>query len=204
MAGFNRHAPAFAPPPYTSRVAVPSDSRTLPFVFIRSHAFPKQSLYEFWAAVRNQQLYGIPRTAYFLPVDGWLHPTQAMCTGMTALSRAQNQLADLQRRAIYKHTNGMPLSQEEAREIVALRAPTTVPWQKQKRAAARAAGAPALTARQLPPYVVNHMPPAVMKMRAALQQSGTGFMDEVNIVSRQRDVWDLMSAQVRGVLKGRI
>ena len=96
-----------------------------------------------------------------------------------------------------------PLTQEEAREILTLpRSPQTVNWQENKRRAARAAGAPALNARQLPPYVINHMPPAVMRMRAALSQSGVGFMDEGSIVSRQRRTWDLMGDQVRGVVRG--
>lgn len=199
------HRGPFAPGPYGSRVALPLDLRTLPFVFVRSHAWPKQSLPEFYFAVANRQAASIPRTTYFLPNDGYLHPAQAMCTGMTALSRAQNHLTALQQAAIFKHTKGMPLTAQEAREILTLpRSPQTVNWQANKRAAARAAGAPVLTARQLPPYVVNHMPPAVMKMRAALQQSGVGFMDESNIISRQRRAWDLMGEQVRGVLKGRV
>ena len=199
------HRGPFAPGPYGSRVALPLDLRTLPFVLVRSHAFPKQSLPEFYYAVANMTAAQVPRSTYFVDTNAMLHPAQAVCTGMTALSRAQNQMTVMQQRAIYKHTKGMPLTQQEAYEILTLpRSPQTVNWQANKRAAARAAGAPALSARQLPPYVVNHMPPAVMKMRAALQQSGTGFMDEGNIVSRQRRTWDLMGDRVRGVLKGRI
>jgi hypothetical protein len=87
-------------------------------------------------------------------------------------------------------------------ELLALRAPQRPRYAAYARGEARAAGAPALTARQLPSYVINHMPPAVMKARAALQNPMTRLVNEGNIISRQRSTWDLMSAQVRGVLKG--
>ena len=189
----------FAPGPYGSRVNLPIPLGTLPFVFVRSHAWPKQDQEQFLSAVRAPVAQQVPRGTYFVPYAGRLHPTQAMCGGMQALSTSANNLAQLQRAAIHKRVAGMPLTEQEARAVLSTRMPRTQNWQEIKRERARAVGAPVLTARQLPPYVI--MPPAVMKMRAALTQSGVGFMNEGNIVSRQRRVWDLTGSQVRGVLR---
>lgn len=191
------------PGPYGSSVVVPTQMRTLPWAFVRAHAFPKQDLREFYAAAENMRQHEIMANAIFMPREAYMHPYSHPQTGVAALSAAQQRMAALQRQVLDKHVRGIPLNARAARECLAMRMPAQVStrgYQKIQAMRARAAGAPALNAHQISRYTPTDMPQAVFQKRMSYYLPFGGTINPRSIVSRDRSVASVVPNRVQNVL----
>lgn len=149
-----------APPPYASRYNMPQVLRRSPFDLLRSHNYPKHPQ-RYQRGVRQWQQGGQNPQAIFMPSPARIHPYSYAGSGPSAISQARRQMMQMA-------AQGTPAGPKQAMRSKTSQAAFTTfqmsrPYEKEPRRSGPGA-------KDIPFEPRSGLPPAALKIRAALNQ----------------------------------
>jgi len=130
---------------------LPTQFRTLPFEFVRSHTFPKQERAENLSAMERVLAGrpGMPQDVMFLPKQAFQGPGSG-ANGLEPVSREARRLAALQAHVLANYLQGGTLAPAAARELAHMRVSAAPDYIAMAREQNRRAGGLPAGAHQIP------------------------------------------------------